>query len=133
LFSDHHYKPGQTGPPKLHSPIDLVVFDAHESPLDILSPKEPEDDICEELVSIIKASQSKGTFVEEEELYCQEPDIMEKLPRLYIEEEPKEDNSFLNEPLTSNTFAPVQPAQSEGSDIEVVLGVWLYCPNEKPK
>ncbi|XP_056092220.1 sorbin and SH3 domain-containing protein 1 isoform X14 [Rhinichthys klamathensis goyatoka] len=121
LFSDHHYKPGQTDPLKLRSPIDLVVFDAHESPLDILSPKEPEDDICEELVSIIKASQSKGTFVEEEGFYCQEPDIMEKLPRLFIEEEPKEDNSFLNEPLTSNTFAPVQPAQSEGSDIEISL------------
>ncbi|CAM4613364.1 unnamed protein product [Leuciscus chuanchicus] len=118
LFSDYHYKPGQTDPPKLCSPIDLVVFDAHESPLDILSSKEPEDDICEELVSIIKASQSKGTFEEEEGFYCQEPDIMEKLPRLFIEEEPKEDNSLLNEPLTSNTFAPVQPAQSEGSDIE---------------
>ncbi|XDV37131.1 hypothetical protein PO909_006786 [Leuciscus waleckii] len=121
LFSDYHYKPGQTDPPKLCSPIDLVVFDAHESPLDILSSKEPEDDICEELVSIIKASQSKGTFEEEEGFYCQEPDIMEKLPRLFIEEEPKEDNSLLNEPLTSNTFAPVQPAQSEGSDIEISL------------
>ncbi|XP_077092175.1 sorbin and SH3 domain-containing protein 1 isoform X3 [Siphateles boraxobius] len=121
LFSDHHYKAGQTESPKLCSPIDLVVFDAHESPLDILPQKEPEDDICEELVSIIKASQSKGTFVEEEGFYCQEPDIMEKLPRLFIEEDLKEDNSFLNEPLTSNTFAPVQPAQSEGSEIEISL------------
>lgn len=123
MFSDckDHYKPGQTDSPKLRSPIDLVVFEAHESPLDILPPKDPDDDLCEELVSIIKASQSKGTFVEEEGFYRQEPDIMEKLPRLFIEEEPKEDNSFLNEPLTSNTFAPVQHAQSEGSDIEVVL------------
>lgn len=124
-----HYKPGQTDSPKLRSPIDLVVFEAHESPLDILPPKDPDDDLCEELVSIIKASQSKGTFIEEEGFYRQEPGIMEKLPRLFIEEEPKED-SFLNEPLTSNTFAPVQPAQSEGSDSEVVLAVWIYCPNE---
>ncbi|XP_051774394.1 sorbin and SH3 domain-containing protein 2 isoform X3 [Ctenopharyngodon idella] len=123
LFSDckDHYKPGQTDSPKLRSPIDLVVFEAHESPLDILPPKDPDDDLCEELVSIIKASQSKGTFVEEEGFYRQEPDIMEKLPRLFIEEEPKEDNSFLNEPLTSNTFAPVQHAQSEGSDTEMSL------------
>ncbi|XP_067242138.1 sorbin and SH3 domain-containing protein 1 isoform X8 [Chanodichthys erythropterus] len=123
LFSDckDHYKPGQTDSPKLRSPIDLVVFEAHESPLDILPPKDPDDDLCEELVSIIKASQSKGTFIEEEGFYHQEPDIMEKLPRLFIEEEPKEDNGFLNEPLTSNTFAPVQPAQSEGSDSEMSL------------
>ncbi|KAK9963024.1 hypothetical protein ABG768_006248 [Culter alburnus] len=123
LFSDckDHYKPGQTDSPKLRSPIDLVVFEAHESPLDILPPKDPDDDLCEELVSIIKASQSKGTFIEEEGFYRQEPDIMEKLPRLFIEEEPKEDNGFLNEPLTSNTFAPVQPAQSEGSDSEMSL------------
>ncbi|XP_048032824.1 sorbin and SH3 domain-containing protein 1 isoform X7 [Megalobrama amblycephala] len=123
LFSEckDHYKPGQTDSPKLRSPIDLVVFEAHESPLDILPPKDPDDDLCEELVSIIKASQSKGTFIEEEGFYRQEPDIMEKLPRLFIEEEPKEDNGFLNEPLTSNTFAPVQPAQSEGSDSEMSL------------
>lgn len=132
MFSDckDRYKPGQTDSPKLRSPIDLVDFEAHESPLDILSPKDPDDDLCEELVSIIKASQSKGTFIEEEGFYRQEPDITEKLPRLFIEEESKEDNSFLNEPLTLNTFAPVQPAQSEGSDIEVVLAVWSNCPNE---
>uniref|UniRef100_A0A671NRY3 Sorbin and SH3 domain containing 2b n=1 Tax=Sinocyclocheilus anshuiensis TaxID=1608454 RepID=A0A671NRY3_9TELE len=131
LFSDRKdlHKPGETGPAKLCSPIDLAVFEAHESPLDILPPKDNEDDLCEELVSIIKASQSKGTFKEEEGFYRQEPDITKKLPSLFIEEEPNEDSSFLNEPLTSNTFTPVQPAHSEGSDIEVVLIVWLYCPN----
>ncbi|XP_016423379.1 sorbin and SH3 domain-containing protein 2-like [Sinocyclocheilus rhinocerous] len=120
LFSDRKdlHKPGETGPAKLPSPIDLAVFEAHESPLDILPPKDNEDDLCEELVSIIKASQSKGTFKEEEGFYRQEPDITEKLPSLFIEEEPNEDSSFLNEPLTSNTFTPVQPAHSEGSDIE---------------
>ncbi|KAL1246873.1 hypothetical protein QQF64_034751 [Cirrhinus molitorella] len=120
LFSDCEdlHKPLETGPPKLLSPIDLALFEAHESPLDILSPKDPEDDLCEELVSIIKASQSKGTFKEEEGFYRQELDVTEKLPRLFIEEEPNEDNSLLNEPLTSNTFTPVQPTNSEGSDIE---------------
>ncbi|XP_073676165.1 sorbin and SH3 domain-containing protein 2 isoform X1 [Garra rufa] len=120
LFSDHKdlHKPGKTDPPKLLSPIDLVVLEACKSPLDILPPKDPEDDLCEELVSIIKASQSKGSFKEEEGFYRQEPDVTEKLPKLFIEEEPNEDNGFLNEPLTSNTFTPVQPAHSEGSDIE---------------
>ncbi|KAL0175749.1 hypothetical protein M9458_028079, partial [Cirrhinus mrigala] len=108
------HKSGKTDPPKLLSPIDLVVLEAHESPLDILPPKDPEDDLCEELVSIIKASQSKGTFKEDEGFYRQEPDVTEMLPRLFIEEEPNEDNSFLNEPLMSNTFTPVQPAHSEG-------------------
>lgn len=131
LFSDRKYlhKPVETDPPKLPSPVDLVALEAYESPLDILPPKDPEDDLCEELVSIIKASQSKDRFKEEEGFYRQEPDIMEKLPRLYIEEETNEDNSFLNEPLPSNTFTPVQPAHSEGSDVEVELAVWSYCPN----
>ncbi len=135
LFSDRKdlHKPVETNPPKLRRPVDLVVLEAYESPLDIPPPKDPEDDLCEELVSIIKASQSKGTFKEEEGFYCQEPDIMENLPRLFIEESSNEDNSFLNEPLTSNTFTPVQPAHSEGSDIEVVLAVCLYCPNEQTK
>uniref|UniRef100_A0A8C1TI17 Sorbin and SH3 domain containing 2b n=1 Tax=Cyprinus carpio TaxID=7962 RepID=A0A8C1TI17_CYPCA len=120
LFSDRKYlhKPVETDPPKLPSPVDLVALEAYESPLDILPPKDPEDDLCEELVSIIKASQSKDRFKEEEGFYRQEPDIMEKLPRLYIEEETNEDNSFLNEPLPSNTFTPVQPVHSEVSDIE---------------
>ncbi|KAK2891245.1 hypothetical protein Q8A67_013888 [Cirrhinus molitorella] len=127
LFSDCEdlHKPLETGPPKLLSPIDLALFEAHESPLDILSPKDPEDDLCEELVSIIKASQSKGTFKEEEGFYRQELDVTEKLPRLFIEEEPNEDNSLLNEPLTSNTFTPVQPTNSEGSDIEMSLSFTL--------
>uniref|UniRef100_A0A8C2JNX8 Sorbin and SH3 domain containing 2b n=1 Tax=Cyprinus carpio TaxID=7962 RepID=A0A8C2JNX8_CYPCA len=120
LFSDRKYlhKTVETDPPKLPSPVDLVALEAYESPLDILPPKDPEDDLCEELVSIIKASQSKDRFKEEEGFYRQEPDIMEKLPRLYIEEETNEDNSFLNEPLPSNTFTPVQPVHSEVSDIE---------------
>ncbi|KTF72932.1 hypothetical protein cypCar_00037702, partial [Cyprinus carpio] len=123
LFSDRKYlhKPVETDPPKLPSPVDLVALEAYESPLDILPPKDPEDDLCEELVSIIKASQSKDRFKEEEGFYRQEPDIMEKLPRLYIEEETNEDNSFLNEPLPSNTFTPVQPVHSEVSDIEMSL------------
>ncbi|RXN35269.1 sorbin and SH3 domain-containing 2-like protein [Labeo rohita] len=106
-------KPDEADPPKLLSPIDLVL-EALESPLDILPPKDPEDDLCEELVSIIKASQSKGTFKEEEGFYHLEPDVTETLPRLFIEEELNEGNSFLNEPLMSNTFTPVQPAHSEG-------------------
>uniref|UniRef100_A0A8C2JT12 Sorbin and SH3 domain containing 2b n=1 Tax=Cyprinus carpio TaxID=7962 RepID=A0A8C2JT12_CYPCA len=123
LFSDRKYlhKTVETDPPKLPSPVDLVALEAYESPLDILPPKDPEDDLCEELVSIIKASQSKDRFKEEEGFYRQEPDIMEKLPRLYIEEETNEDNSFLNEPLPSNTFTPVQPVHSEVSDIEMSL------------
>lgn len=135
LFSDRKdlHKLVEIDPPKLRSPVDLVVLESYESPLDILPHKDPEDDLCEELVSIIKASQSKGTFKEEEGFYRQEPDIMEKLPRLFIEESSNEDNSFLNEPQTSNTFTSVQPAHSEGSDIEVVLAVWLYRPNEQPK
>ncbi|XP_052430784.1 sorbin and SH3 domain-containing protein 1 isoform X2 [Carassius gibelio] len=117
LFSDCEdlHKPVETDPPKLRSPVDLVVLEAYESPLDNLPPKDPEDDLCEELVSIIKASQSKGRFKEEEGFNRQEPDVIEKLPRLYIEEETNEDNSFINEPLPSNTFTPVQ---TEGSDTE---------------
>ncbi|XP_059371526.1 sorbin and SH3 domain-containing protein 2 [Carassius carassius] len=120
LFSDCEdlHKPVETDPPKLRSPVDLVVLEAYESPLDNLPPKDPEDDLCEELVSIIKASQSKGRFKEEEGFNRQEPDVMEKLPRLYIEEETNEDNSFINEPLPSNTFTPVQTVHSEGSDTE---------------
>uniref|UniRef100_A0A8C1JHD8 Sorbin and SH3 domain containing 2b n=1 Tax=Cyprinus carpio TaxID=7962 RepID=A0A8C1JHD8_CYPCA len=120
LFSDRKdlHKPGETGPAKLLSPIDLIVLEAHKSPLDILPPKDPDDDLCEELVSIIKSSQSNGIFKEEEGFYRQEPNITEKLPRLFIEEELKEDSSFLHEPLPSNTFTPVQPAHSEGSDVE---------------
>ncbi|XP_051505974.1 sorbin and SH3 domain-containing protein 2-like [Myxocyprinus asiaticus] len=123
LFSDSkdQHKSGKTVSPKLCSPIDLVVFEALESQLSLKDthfPKDPDDDLCEELVSIIKDSQSKGEFVEEESFYHQKPDVTEKLPRLFIEEDPNEDNSFSNEPLTSNMFTPVRSTHSEGSDIE---------------
>lgn len=103
--------------------MDLTVFEERESPLshkDDPFPKDSEDDLCEELVSIIKASQSKGVFVEEEGFYHQEPEITEKLPKLFIDEDTNDDNS---QSLTSNTFTPVLPDHSEGSDIEVELVV----------
>ncbi|XP_073710277.1 sorbin and SH3 domain-containing protein 1 isoform X5 [Misgurnus anguillicaudatus] len=119
--TDLPQKEHKTDSPKLCSPIDLVVFEENESLLshkDTLFPKDPEDDLCEELVSIIKASQSKGAFVQEERFYHQEPETTEKLPRLFIEEDPNENSSFLNQSLTSNTFTPVLHGHSESSDIE---------------
>lgn len=82
--------------------------------------KDTEDDLCEELVSIIKASQSKGALVEEEGFYHQEPEITEKFPKLFIEEGTNDDNS---QSLTSNTFSPVLPDHNEWSDFEVELTV----------
>ncbi|XP_051945029.1 sorbin and SH3 domain-containing protein 2-like [Xyrauchen texanus] len=119
--SEDHHKTSKTDSSQLCSPFDLVVFEALDSQLsykDTMFIKDPEDDLCEELVSIIKASQSKGMFVEEESFYHHEPNVTEKIPKLFIEEDPNEDSSSSIEPLTSNTFTPVQPAHSEGSDLE---------------
>ncbi|XP_057205309.1 sorbin and SH3 domain-containing protein 2 isoform X1 [Triplophysa rosa] len=116
--SKEHHESGKTDSPKLCSPVDLAVFEEHVSHKDTLFPKDAEDDLCEELVSIIKASQSKGAFVEEEGFYHQEPEITEKLPKLFIEEDTNDDNS---QSLTSNTFTPVLPDHIEWSDFEMSL------------
>ncbi|XP_056625329.1 sorbin and SH3 domain-containing protein 1 isoform X3 [Triplophysa dalaica] len=116
--SKEHHESGKTDSPKLCSPVDLAVFEKHVSHKDTLFLKDTEDDLCEELVSIIKASQSKGALVEEEGFYHQEPEITEKLPKLFIEEDTNDDNS---QSLTSNTFSPVLSDHNEWSDFEMSL------------
>ncbi|KAA0709316.1 Sorbin and SH3 domain-containing protein 2 [Triplophysa tibetana] len=116
--SKEHHESGKTDSPKLCSPVDLAGFEKHVSHKDTLFLKDTEDDLCEELVSIIKASQSKGALVEEEGFYHQEPEISEKLPKLFIEEDTNDDNS---QSLTSNTFSPVLLDHIEWSDFEMSL------------
>ncbi|XP_030621434.1 sorbin and SH3 domain-containing protein 2 [Chanos chanos] len=102
--------------PKACSPVDLVVYEPHDCPSsskDTLSTKDPDDDECEELVSIIQASQSKGCFEQEEGFNRQTPVTSDELPKLYIEEEPSETSKTPDEALTLNTFRPVQPEESE--------------------
>ncbi|TRY56555.1 hypothetical protein DNTS_022802 [Danionella cerebrum] len=111
LFSDRkgHTKLDETDLPKEGDSVELDIFE--KSPLDLFTAKDLDDDLCEELVSIIKASQSQGGFIEED-------DPMEKLPRLFIEEEPSEDNSFLNKAPPANTFTPLQLPHSKGSGLQ---------------
>ncbi|TSP25388.1 Sorbin and SH3 domain-containing protein 2 [Bagarius yarrelli] len=104
-----------------YCPIDLVVYEPGEQPTSStfpLSSRELEEDVCEELVSIIQASQAKHPIVETAEFYRQEPSASEDLPKLFIEEDPNEDiRAYLNT-QSSNTFSPVRPVCSLMSEHE---------------
>uniref|UniRef100_A0AAR2JR37 Sorbin and SH3 domain containing 2b n=1 Tax=Pygocentrus nattereri TaxID=42514 RepID=A0AAR2JR37_PYGNA len=108
--------------PKSCSPVDLVVYEPHEHPLSskyTLSSREAEDDVCEELVSIIQASQSKSPTMEEAGYYRPAPTTLtEELPKLFIEEEPSEASRACSEPQLPNTFTPVCPVRDELSELQ---------------
>ncbi|KAL7863170.1 hypothetical protein SRHO_G00121540 [Serrasalmus rhombeus] len=111
--------------PKSCSPVDLVVYEPHEHPLSskyTLSSREAEDDVCEELVSIIQASQSKSPTMEEAGYYRPAPTtVTEELPKLFIEEESSEASRACSEPQLPNTFTPVCPVRDELSELQPVL------------
>uniref|UniRef100_A0A3B4D262 Sorbin and SH3 domain containing 2b n=1 Tax=Pygocentrus nattereri TaxID=42514 RepID=A0A3B4D262_PYGNA len=113
--------------PKSCSPVDLVVYEPHEHPLSskyTLSSREAEDDVCEELVSIIQASQSKSPTMEEAGYYRPAPTTLtEELPKLFIEEEPSEASRACSEPQLPNTFTPVCPVRDELSELQVAFGL----------
>ncbi|XP_076879022.1 sorbin and SH3 domain-containing protein 2 [Brachyhypopomus gauderio] len=103
------------------SPVDLTVYEPHESPASrtfTLPSREPEEDVCEELVSIIRAIQSKSPAVEEAGFYRQAPIVMEELPKLFIEEDLSETTRAYSDTQSSNTFTPLRPVHSEVSELE---------------
>ncbi|XP_061107734.1 sorbin and SH3 domain-containing protein 2 [Conger conger] len=107
-----------TETPSSHKPIDLTVYEPIEGPSfnnESLSAKDQEEDLCEELVSIIQGSQSKGGFSQEEGFYRQAPDITEELPLLYIEEEPSENSR------SEVVFKTISPVHSEGTKHEAAV------------
>lgn len=107
-------------------PIDLVVYEPDEQPSKFPLPSsETEEDICEELVSIIQASQAKYSIVEKAE-YREELTASEDLPKLFIEEDPGEDNRAYSDSQSSNTFTPVHPVSSGMSEHEVVFGLVVW-------
>eukprot|EP00063_Salmo_salar_P093445 XP_014068280.1 PREDICTED: sorbin and SH3 domain-containing protein 2 isoform X6 [Salmo salar] len=122
--SDHpsqSYPLSHTDPPSQHENIvELNQFISKErnqfmedSTKDQVVDQEQEDDLCEELVSIIQGGdQSKG-----EEFYRQASDVTEELPKLFIEEEPAESRK-MTPPY--NTFTPVcrdGAEQDKGSSV----------------
>lgn len=46
-----------------------------------------EEDVCEELMSFIQEAQSRKEFTEKNKFHTQASDIIEELPKLYIEED----------------------------------------------
>lgn len=128
LFSDTKDSHGsdKSDSPKTCSPVDLIVYEPHEHPLPnkyTLSSRDAEDDVCEELVSIIQASQSKSPTVEEVGFYRPPPTIVtEELPILFIEEEASEASRGYSESQLPNTFTPVFRVRNEMSELEVVFG-----------
>ncbi|XP_045580043.1 sorbin and SH3 domain-containing protein 2 isoform X6 [Salmo salar] len=124
--SDHpsqSYPLSHTDPPSQHENIvELNQFISKErnqfmedSTKDQVVDQEQEDDLCEELVSIIQGGdQSKG-----EEFYRQASDVTEELPKLFIEEEPAESRK-MTPPY--NTFTPVcrdGAEQDKGSSVRL--------------
>ncbi|GAA6096523.1 sorbin and SH3 domain-containing protein 2 isoform X1 [Tachysurus ichikawai] len=102
-------------------PIDLVVYEPDEQPSSLkfpLSSRETEEDVCEELVSIIQASQAKHPIVKTAEFYRQDLTASEDLPKLFIEEDQSEDRRAYTDSQSSNTFTPVRPVCSLMSDHE---------------
>lgn len=112
--------------PRFCCPVDLVVYEPDVLPLSSkfpLSSRENEEDVCEELVSIIQASQAKRPVVERAEFHRQELTASEDLPKLFIEEDPSEDSRAYSYSESSNIFTPVHPVCSEMSEHEVVFGL----------
>lgn len=107
---------GFTETPSSHKPVDLMVREPTRAPSfddESFFAKDQEEDLCEELLSIIQGSQSKGGFSQEEGFYRQAPDITEELPLLYIEEDPIEDGR------PEAVFKTISPVHSEGTKQEV--------------
>ncbi|XP_034147635.1 sorbin and SH3 domain-containing protein 2 isoform X2 [Esox lucius] len=95
--------------------------------------QEQEDDLCEELVSIIQqGQQSKGDFFTQDEgFHRQEPNVMEKLPKLFIEEEPAVSRKTTPH---HNTFTPVcrdEAEQDEQADVSQYVSVSLSSPTSQ--
>lgn len=107
-------------------PIDLVVYEPDDQPSSSkypLSSRETEEDVCEELVSIIQACQAERPIVETADFYRQELTASEDLPKLFIEEDPGEDSRAYSDSQPSNTFTPVRLVCSLMSDHEVVFNL----------
>ncbi|XP_064201147.1 putative uncharacterized protein DDB_G0290521 [Anguilla rostrata] len=106
-----------------HEPIDLMVREPIQGPSFNSEPfsKDQEEELCEELLSIIQGSQSQGEFSREEGFYRQAPDITEELPLLYIEEDPIENSR------PDALFKTISPVQSEGTKAEVEPAVLSGC------
>lgn len=118
--------------PRYCSPIDLVVYEPGEMSSSSKFPlpsRETEEDVCEELVSIIQASQAKRPTVKTAEFYSQELTASENLPKLFIEEDPSEDSRAYSDPQSTNTFTPVHPVCNLMSEHEVgfSLVVLIFC------
>ncbi|KAJ8015150.1 hypothetical protein DPEC_G00023160 [Dallia pectoralis] len=85
--------------------------------------QEQDDDLCEELVSIIQQGQQSNEGFYRDGFHRQEPHVMETLPKLFIEEEPVESRKTTP---SHNTFAPVcrdvtyQDEQADGSQYSSV-------------
>ncbi|KAG7461831.1 hypothetical protein MATL_G00195260 [Megalops atlanticus] len=117
--------------PKHESAIDLVVYEPSERPSSGREPfsvKDQEEDICEELLSIIQGSQSKNEFSQEAGFYRPAPDVTEELPVLYIEEDPCESSR------TTAVFNTISPVHSEGTKQESQRSAFaqdaLHCTGE---
>ncbi|KAK1804098.1 hypothetical protein P4O66_020143 [Electrophorus voltai] len=121
LTDEGAYGSDESDTPRSRSTVDLIVYEPHECPTSnkfTLPSTEAEEDVCEELVSIIQASQSKCPAVEEAGFYRQAPIVMEELPRLFIEEDLSENSRSYSDAQSSNTFTPVRPVHSEMSELE---------------
>ncbi|KAL2077677.1 hypothetical protein ACEWY4_027181 [Coilia grayii] len=106
----------------------------HEAPSSkglLLSPREADEEECEEVASIIRGSQLKQERLkkrekeeeeeeeeEEEGFYSLVCNIVDELPPLFIEEEPGDRSRMAKDFFTSNTFTPVR---IEVSDREALI------------
>ncbi|XP_053091320.1 sorbin and SH3 domain-containing protein 1 isoform X4 [Pangasianodon hypophthalmus] len=108
--------------PRSCYPNYLVVYEPEEQPSSSgfpLSSRETEEDVCEELVSIIQASQAERPILETAEFHRQElTDDSDDLPKLFIEEDPSDDSRAYSDSQSSNTFTPVHLVCSEMSEHE---------------
>ncbi|KAG5845001.1 hypothetical protein ANANG_G00134140 [Anguilla anguilla] len=112
-----------------HEPIDLMVREPIQGPSFNSEPfsKDQEEELCEELLSIIQGSQSQGEFSREEGFYRQAPDITEELPLLYIEEDPIENSR------PDALFKTISPVQSEGTKAEPALRREVIVVGKPPR
>ncbi|XP_036406657.1 sorbin and SH3 domain-containing protein 2 [Megalops cyprinoides] len=116
--------------PKHDSAIDLAVYEPSERPSsgrEPFSAKDQEEDICEELLSIIQGSQSKNEFSQEAGFYRPAPDVTEELPVLYIEEDPCESSR------TTAVFNTISPVHSEGTKQEPALKRDIVVVGKPPR
>lgn len=76
---------------EVHEMACTALIPSREDPLfrRLTETDEHEEEICEELLSIIQGSQSK---CKDSGFYRRAPDVTEQLARLHIEEEPSHDN-----------------------------------------